>query len=210
MDLSTTALPTDTVGLLEGLTTTRAIRRYRREPIPPHDLRAILFGATRAPSGSNRQPFRFVVLTDGPKSQDAKRLIGAAARDMWTAKSAADSYDVGSGRIDNSPKARMAHTMQRFVDEFEHVPALVLPCLQRYREASSFEGSSIYPACQNMLLAARALGYGGVLAGWHGTVDAELRELLGIPTDVVIAATISLGRPEGRHGPVRRLPLDQL
>ncbi|HUF98000.1 MAG TPA: nitroreductase, partial [Ilumatobacter sp.] len=46
--------------------------------------------------------------------------------------------------------------------------------------------------------------------GWHGTVDAELRELLGIPTDVVIAATISLGRPEGRHGPVRRLPLDQL
>ncbi|MFM8356518.1 MAG: nitroreductase family protein, partial [Gammaproteobacteria bacterium] len=56
----------DTVGLLEGLGTTRAIRRYRDEPIPAAALRDILFAATRAPSGSNRQPFRFVVLTDSP------------------------------------------------------------------------------------------------------------------------------------------------
>ena len=69
-------LPADSVGLLEGLTTTRAIRRYRDEPVPPEALRAILFAATRAPSGSNRQPFRFLVLTDGPKAMAAKALIG--------------------------------------------------------------------------------------------------------------------------------------
>jgi nitroreductase len=208
MDLSVTPLPTDTVGLLEGLTTTRAIRRYRREPIPEADLRAILFGATRAPSGSNRQPFRFLVLTESEKAVEAKRLIGEVARAEWAAKRQADAYSTGSGREESSPKSRMAQSMQRYVDEFEHVPALVLPCLQRYREATPFEGSSVYPACQNLLLAARALGYGGVLTGWHFSVASELRQLLDIPEGVFIAATISLGRPEGGHGPVRRLPLN--
>jgi len=75
-DISASSLPADTVGLLEGISSTRAIRRYRDEPVPPEALRAILFAATRAPTGSNRQPFRFIVLTDGPKARQAKRLIG--------------------------------------------------------------------------------------------------------------------------------------
>ena len=66
-DLSATPLPADIVGMLEGLTSTRAIRRYTDDPVPPEALRAMLFAATRAPSGSNRQPFRFLVLTDGPE-----------------------------------------------------------------------------------------------------------------------------------------------
>src|SRR5437868_4659603 len=70
------ALPADTVGLLEGITTTRAIRRYTDEPVPADALRAMLFAATRAPTGSSRQPFRFVVLTDGPKAREAKALLG--------------------------------------------------------------------------------------------------------------------------------------
>ncbi|MGZ8761866.1 MAG: nitroreductase family protein, partial [Acidimicrobiia bacterium] len=64
-DLSDVPLPADTVGLVEGLTTTRSIRRYTDEPVPVEALRTMLFAAIRAPSGSNRQPFRFVVLTDG-------------------------------------------------------------------------------------------------------------------------------------------------
>jgi nitroreductase len=100
--------------------------------------------------------------------------------------------------------------MQQFVDEFDRVPVLVLPCLVRYREATSFEGASVYPACQNLLLAARALGYGGVMTGWHAAVEAELRELLAIPDDVFVAGTITLGRPEGNHGPVRRRPMTEL
>jgi hypothetical protein len=68
----------------------------------------------------------------------------------------------------------------------------------------------VYPACQNVLLAARALGYGGVMTGWHFGVEAELRELLGVPHEVFMAATITLGKPEGGHGPVRRRPLAEL
>jgi nitroreductase len=210
MDLADVPLPPDTVGLLEGLATTRAIRRYRDEPVPPEALRAMLFAATRAPSGSNRQPFRMLALTDGPKAAEAKRLIGGAARAAWAAKRAADGYDRGSGADADSPKARTARAMQQFVDEFDRVPVLVLPCLVRYREATSFEGASVYPACQNLLLAARALGYGGVMTGWHGAVEAELRELLSIPDDVFVAGTITIGKPEGSHGPVRRRPMSEL
>ena len=87
----------DGVSLYEGLLTTRAIRRYADEKVPDDALRDILFAATRAPSGSNRQPFRFVVLTDGPVAAEAKRLIGAGARRFWDAKRAEDGYDKGSG-----------------------------------------------------------------------------------------------------------------
>ncbi len=209
-DLALEPLPIDELGLLEGLTTTRSIRRYLDEPVPIDALRAMLFAASRAPSGSNRQPFRFIVLTDSAAAREAKALIGAGARRAWAAKRAADGYDRGSGAVDDSPKARMARVMQAYVDNFEAAPALVLPCLIRYRDASPTEGASVYPACQNLLLAARALGYGGVLTVFHGMVEAELRALLGVPDNVFMAATITLGRPAGHHGPVRRRPLSEL
>jgi len=208
--LAATSLPSDAVGLLEGLTTTRAVRRYRDEPVPGEALRAMLFAATRGPSGSNRQPFRFVVLTDGPRAEAAKKLIGDGARRIWGSKRRDDGYDTGSGQLDTSPKARMARTMQHFVDEFERVPVLILPCLVRYRDPMPIEGASIYPACQNVLLAARALGYGGAFSSWQFAVETELRELLGIPDGTFVAGTITVGKPVGHHGPVRRRPMREL
>jgi nitroreductase len=197
-------------GVLDAIATTRAIRRYRDEPVPDDGLAAMLFAATRAPSGSNRQPFRFLVLRDGDHARAAKRLIGEAARAAWGVKRGGDGYDDGSGGRPGSPKARMAETMQHYVDHFEDAPVLVLPCMVRYRQPVTFEGASIYPACQNLLLAARALGYGGVLTGFHWRVEAELRELLELPDAAFIAATITIGRPVGGHGPVRRRPLGEL
>jgi nitroreductase len=209
-DLALEPLPSDQLGLIEGLTTTRSIRRYRDEPVPVDALRAMLFAASRAPSGSNRQPFRFIVLTDGAVAREAKALIGAGARRAWAAKREADGYDRGSGRVEDSPKARMADSMQAYVDDFERAPVLVLPCLVRHRAPTPTEGASVYPACQNLLLAARALGYGGVLTLFHGLVETELRPLLDVPDHALIAATITVGRPVGHHGPVRRRPLPEL
>jgi len=202
-------LEPDTVGLLEGICSTRAIRRYHDEPVPDHVLRDVLFAATRAPSGSNRQPFRFLVLTDGPKAVAARALIATAARTLWDSKRTADRYDQGSGADSDSPKAAMARTMDDYVAHLDTVPVVILPCMVRHRAPFPAEGASIYPACQNLLLAARALGYGGVMTIWNVVVDAELRALLGIPDDVFVAATITLGRPRGGHGPVRRRPLGE-
>ncbi len=219
------------IGLLEGLATTRAIRRYLPDPIPEQDLATILWHAGRAPSGSNRQKFRFLVLRDGPGAKQAKALLGETFRAGWKEKSRTDGYDAADGGADDAasgstggatgspdsatdspdtPTARMARTMQHFVDNFEQAPVVVLACLVRYRPATHTEGASVYPAVQNLLLAARALGYGGVITGWHGAVEPELRQLLGIPEDVAIHAVIPLGKPAGRHGPVRRRPLSEI
>jgi nitroreductase len=200
----------DTSGFLDLIATTRAIRRTTAEPIPDDSLARMLFAATRAPSGSNRQPFRFLVLRNGPRAVAAKALLGATFRAGWAAKRTADGYDRGSGDEPGSPKARMAATMQHYVDHIEQVPVVVLACLVRYRAPSPAEGASIYPACQNLLLAARALGYGGVMTMWHAGCEEQLRKLLGIPDEVAISATITLGKPAGRHGPVRRRPLGEL
>jgi len=205
-----TPVAADVVGLLEGLSTTRAIRRYKNEPIPEVALRDIMFAATRAPSGSNRQPFRFIVLTDSDIAVQAKKLVAQGGRNVWNSKRTTDGYDSGSGVVADSPKARMARTMQQYVDNLAEVPVLVLACLVRYREPNPLEGASVYPACQNLLLAARGLGYGGVLTSFHSYVEPELRALLQIPEGTAIAASITLGKPEGNHGPVRRAPMRSL
>ena len=201
---------TEETGLLEGLCTTRAIRRFRPDPIPDEHLAAMCFAATRAPTGSNRQPYRLLVLRDGDEAQQAKALLGRSFRELWAEKRAADGYDSGSGAAADTPKARMAATMQQFVDRFEDTPVVVLACLQPWRGMDPTIGSSVYPTCQNLLLAARALGYGGVITMWHASVEPELRSLLAIPDEVLIMATIALGKPEGHHGTVRRRPVGEL
>ena len=196
------------LGLLEGLATTRTIRRYTADPVPDADLAQILWHASRAPSGSNRQPVRYVILRDGPRATAARALLGTSFRRSWAAKRAADGYDAGSAAADTgSPKARMAATMQHFVDHLEAVPVIVLVCLQRYRDPTPYEGGSVYPAVQNLLLAAHGLGYGGALTMWHLFVEQELRELLAVPDDVALSGLVTLGRPAGAHGPVRRRAL---
>lgn len=195
-------------GLLEGLATTRTIRRYTDEPVPTEVLSSILWHASRAPSGSNRQPVRYLVLTDGPRATAARALLGECFRAGWAAKQQSDGYAdgaVATGAL--SPKQRMAATMQHYVDHFESVPVVVLVCLQRYRDPNPYEGASLYPACQNLLLAARAHGYGGALTMWHLGVEEGLRQVLEVPDDVALSACITLGRPAGSHGPVRRRPL---
>lgn len=192
--------PVDGEAALRLLATTRAIRRYRPEPIPNDDLARMLWHAGRAPSGTNRQPFRFLVLRDGPSAVEARSVMGTAFRAGWASKRRSGGYR----------PSRFAESMQQYVDRFELTPVVVLVCLDRYRAPNPFEGASVYPACQNLLLAARAMGYGGALTMWHLEVEDELRRILGIPEHVALSACITLGRPEGRHGPVRRKPLHEI
>lgn len=193
-------LPVPPLGLLEGLETTRSIRRYRADPVPDEDLATILHYAGRAPSGSNRQPFRFVVVTRDGSSLEARRVLGEAFRAGWESKRLTDGYR----------ESRFSRSMQSFVDSFETIPVILLVCLERNREPSPYEGASVYPACQNLLLAAHALGYGGALTMWHLRVEQQLRVVLEIPDHVALSACVTLGRPVGSHGPLKRRPVSEL
>jgi nitroreductase len=194
------------LGLLEGMATTRAIRRYTDDPIPDADLAEILWYAQRAPSGTNRQKFRFLTLRrDDPVAEPGRRLLAESFQKSWVGKQA--DLDREGAPTPDSPRARMQAAMQHYVDHIDRVPVFILVGLERYRKEHFAEGASVFPACQNLLLAAHALGYGGVLTGWHGPVERELRVELGIPDGVALHGCITLGVPQGRHGPLRRKPL---
>ncbi|HLM63685.1 MAG TPA: nitroreductase family protein [Acidimicrobiales bacterium] len=145
-----------------------------------------------------------------PRAARAKALIGEASRRAWGSKRRADGYDRGTGADPDSPKARAGRALQAYVDDFEAIPVVILVGAVPWRVTDVTAGASIYPACQNLLLAARALGYGGTMMMWHGLVEADLRSLLAIPDEILLAATITLGVPEGRHGPLRRRPLPEV
>jgi len=195
------------VSLSEGLATTRSIRRYTDDPVTNKQLANVLFLASRAPSGSNRQPFRFVVLRHGPHAIRVRELLAQGASEVWAEKLGKGEFPV---RERSSPTARMAASMDHYVATFADAPVVVLPCMIRYRDPHVSEGASVYPAVQNLLLGARANGLGGALTMFHRLRDEEIRSELGLPEGAFIAATITIGVPAGNHGPVRRRPLAQL
>lgn len=197
------------LSLLDGLASTRTIRRFRPDPIPEPDLARILWSATRAPSASNLQPLRFVVLRDGSRARQARAALGRGFRQSWEEMRVRTGYHrVPAG----SRAARVGAAMDAFVDEIATTPVIVLAVAKPGRRCHWVvsDGGSIYPALQNLLLAARALGYGGVISMWHQAVASELHQILAIPPEYTILATVPLGRPRGRHGPVRRLPLPEV
>lgn len=196
-----------TIGLLEGLATTRAIRRYRPEPIPAEDIAKLLYYATRAPNGGNQQKWRFVVL--GPDAHEARAVLGKAAKIGWDELRHVYGYDKGSALDTTSRKGRMGAVMERFARTFTEIPLLIIACAvdPPKKDHPTGAAGSVMPACHNLMLAARAMGYGGTLSTWQRHVEAELRDVLGIPDNAVMLAIMTLGRPEGHHGPVRRRPL---
>jgi nitroreductase len=175
------------------------------DDIPLGDLNDMLFAATRGPSGHNTQPFRFVVLRRTPEAAKAREILARGFIAAWADQRVEPPDD------DTSRRARMARTMNHFADNIAGAPVIVLAIYDDYRRRTDITaGASVYPACQNLLLAARALGYGGVMTIWHHTVADELAEALALPDGAQIAATIPLGRPVGTQGTVRRLPLQEL
>lgn len=192
--------------LYETMRTARAIRRFRPDPVPDEVLLECLEAATWAPSGSNRQGWRFIVL----RSPEARALLGPAYRRGWNDKAGPAGMPAPAAD-DSSSRAKATRAMQHFVDHFEEIPAYVLFCVHdKGRRPHITDGGSIYPAMQNFLLAARAHGLGAVVTMWFSYCERELRELVGIPDNFILAALLPVGYPQGSHGPVRRRPVAEV
>ena len=190
--------------LFEAIHSQRAIRRFNEEPVPDELVRKILDAAIRAPSGGNRQPWSFIVVTDS----DVKLELGRLYKESWDqgglSKMASDS---------DASTARVYTSAQYLAERMGEAPVLVLACIETGGgDTSITTGSSIYPAVQNLMLAARGLGLGTVLTTIHKGREAAVKSLLGIPANVETAALIPMGFPgEGaRFGPTRRTPVDEV
>lgn len=190
--------------LFEVIHSQRAIRRFNDEPVPDELVRKILDAAIRAPSGGNRQPWSFIVVTNS----EVKLELGRLYKESWD--------QGGLSRQAKSPDpstARVYTSAQYLADRIGEAPVLVLACIETGGGSTSITtGSSIYPAVQNLMLAARGLGLGTVLTTIHKGREAEVKALLGIPANVETAALIPVGIPgEGvRFGPTRRVPVDEV
>jgi nitroreductase len=182
----------------EAMFTQRAIRRFRPDPIPVADIRLILEAAVRAPNGGNRQPARFLVLTD----RERVRAFGELYREAWWAKRREEQ---GWTRPEDVPlEDRNYRAAMHLAETFTEVPCVVLAFAVPPGAANS-----VVPAAQNLMLAARALGIGSVPTTLHPSVMDRVRTLLRTPAEATLHFCIPLGYPEGRFGGSVRWPTAQ-
>jgi len=192
----------------EVVTTQRAIRRLKPDPIPEAALRQIMDAAICAPSGGNRQGWSFVIVRDGAK----RARLGELYREAWGELMKVPYYRDAASAPPNSPAGKMLASARHLGEHLGEAPVLVLACiaLDPGVKPTLTTGASIYPAVQNLMLAARALGIGSCITTIHKFRDAQVKELLGIPADVETAALIPLGYPLGKFGRPPRRPLREV
>jgi nitroreductase len=191
-------MPED-IGLFEAMYSQRAIRHLKPDPIPDELVEKVIDAGIHAPNGGNNQGWAFVVIKDPEVKRKMAPLYNGVGRPdhgaatTWSQKNAATSAEwLG--------------------DHVAEVPVWILACTKNAGD-DIHTGASIYPAVQNMLLAARGLGLGSVLTTRvRRGYEAEMREWIGLPEGWVTAAMIPLGWPmEGKsYGPTTRKPASEV
>ena len=174
----------------ETVTTQRAMRRLKPDPIPDAALRQIMDAAICAPSGGNRQGWSFLVIRDAAK----RARLGELYRESWAELMKTPYYRGASAAPPDSREGKMVASAGHLAEHLAEAPVLVLACIGTDGRPTITTGASIYPAVQNLMLAARALGVGSCITTIHKYRDPQVKELLGIPADVETAALIPLGK----------------
>jgi nitroreductase len=188
---------------IEAMETCRAIRFLKPDPVPEKLIERVIYAATRASSPGNSQGWDFVVV----RERGAKERIGPALRERMLAMVAREPSA-------NAVTARMLAGAQHLLQHFEDVPVWVLVCGRKvYPPGAATEQmvhAALYPAAQNLIVAARSLGLGTTFTTFQLAAQQEMRAALGIPDDVVIGVCVALGWPDRPFGPLARKPVDQV
>jgi nitroreductase len=209
------------VDLIEALRTTGAVREFRAEPVADEVLYRVLDAARFAPSGGNRQGWRLVLVKDAAVRRRLRDLYLPGWREYLAQRAAGlvpfapvtdeEAERAAIASVDpHATGAPAAGSVGDFADHLDAVPVLLV-LLADLRALAAVDkglprytlvgGASIYPFAQNVLLAARAEGLAGVLTTMNVRREPEMRELLGVPPEQVVAGVIALGRPV--HQPTR-------
>jgi nitroreductase len=187
--------------IFEVMETARAIRYLKPDPVAPELIEKLVWAATRAPSPGNSQGWDFLVVTDAAK----KATIGAAIHAAMAPRLAAPVTGDRSTRLMMTGAKNLATTVGT-------APVLVLVCggvvYPPAQPRESFTWSAIYPAAQNLILAARALGLGSTFTTFHGAAEPAIREVLAIPDHIKIGCLIPIGWPDRAFGTVNRQPVE--
>jgi nitroreductase len=183
--------------------TQRAMRRLHADAIPEEQIWQVLETAIMAPSGGNQQGWNFLVLRDPEK----KRKIGEWYLEAWN-----QSYGPAREAMRADPqRAKMFNSADHLANHLAECPVLIIAMIRRSQgDYGPVVGASIYPAVQNLMLAARALGLGTTLTTLHKLHEADVKALLGIPDGIETMALIPLGKPKGKFGRPARMPVEKV
>ncbi len=203
--------------LHDALMTTRAMRRLSDEPVSDATIQRILRAAVQAPSGGNIQPYQFFVATDKDiKDQLASIYLKAHERYEPAIQAYVPPFkDEEAERRHERNWAATDHLARNMAA----APAMVLVLVPRISMAiEDDEGTmdvgpvyaSVYPAVQNLILAARGEGLGTTLTSVFRIYEDEVREVCGIPDRFEVVALLPLGVPKGRWGIAQRRPAESL
>ena len=186
------------VPLLEGIRTTRAIRRLRPDPVPAALIRKVCEAGTFAPSGGNRQPWFFIAVTEPARRRFVAERYRAAFH-AYIQPAVAAAEDPGYPES----KRRNLRAALHLADHLHEVPVLLFVAGWTRRGAP--QPQALFPAIQNVLLACRAVGLGASLTTVHTAYGREIDAWLGLPDGAPSCALLPIGWPLGRYGrPVRR------
>lgn len=190
--------------VIEAMETCIAMRYLKPDPVPREVLERLVYAATRASNPGNSQGWEFVVIDDPA----IKGPIGEAVMQ-------------GMGPVFKSRPRNLAPVQERMYQGAEHlatnfarVPAWILGCARKVYPPQApqdvFMYSTIYPAAQNLVVAARAMDIGTAFTTFHGVAEPVIRELLNIPDDVYLCVLIAVGYPERKFGKVQRRPVEEV
>jgi len=203
--------------LYEAMSTLRAVRRLKPDPIPAAVLDRVLEAAAWAPTGGNAQPWRIVLVTDPAP----KRTLGELYAASWQRFAA--GYEARAATAPEADRDREMRTIaagNHLAAHFHETPAIAVFCFNpklmaitdiKLDRVSVVGGGSVYTAVQNLLLACRAEGLGCVLTTLLCEHEPAVKTLLEIPDPWGTAAAVPMGYPKGKgHGSIRRRPAAKL
>ena len=204
--------------VFEALHTLRSVRSFRPDAIPDSVLRAIIEAATRAPSARNAQPWYFLVV----RAPELKRTIASLYLAAWQQAQRYTATADADADIKGQPGyQRLMRSVDALATHLDSAPVIVLALLDTTQLGPMADGhgtilapqsayASIFPAVQNLMLAARGLGVGSTLTTVFSSVENELRDAVGIPPHVHIAALVPLGYPRRPFRVTKRKPVDEV
>lgn len=195
----------DEFSLTETMYHCRAMRRLKTDPVPEPLLVKLIDAANQAPSGSNSQRARWVVVRDPAQKQKLADLNRKFAEPYIRPSLENPSSDA---------QARMLSAVVWQMDHMHEIPALIVACFD-YQERVEGLGvyrsaGSVWPGIQNLLLTARALGLGAAPTTLALRDQDAVREALHLPETFAALCMIPVGYPLGKFGPVRRRPVEEI
>lgn len=190
--------------VLEAMESCTAMRYFKEEPVPRGELEKLIYAATRASNPGNSQGWEFLVIDDPAIKEPVGEKVLAAMAPFFA------SRPQGKDGVEE----RMFLGAEHLARNFATVPAWIVGMARKvyppHDPQDSFMYSTIYPAAQNLIVAARSLGIGTCFTTFPGYAEPEIRELCNVPDDLHMFVYIAAGYPERRFMPVKRKPVSDV